>query len=54
MAAHYPSVPARWSDRRERHAAWDLLSRCDFILVGSAVLLSLIGAVMVYSARVSR
>jgi len=50
MAAHYPSVPARWSDRRERHPAWDLVSRCDFILVGSAVLLSLIGAVMVYSA----
>jgi rod shape determining protein RodA len=50
MAVHYPSVPARWSDRRERHPAWELVSRCDFILVGSAVLLSLIGAVMVYSA----
>jgi rod shape determining protein RodA len=50
VAVHYPSVPARWSDRRERHPAWELLSRCDFILVGSAVLLSLIGAVMVYSA----
>jgi hypothetical protein len=50
MAAHYQSVPARWSHRMERHPAWDLVSRCDFILVGSAVLLSLLGAVMVYSA----
>ena len=50
MAVHYPSVPARWSHRKERHPAWELVRHCDFVLVGSAVLLSLIGAVMVYSA----
>ena len=50
MAVHSPSVPARWSHRRERHPAWELVRHCDFILVGSAVVLSLIGAVMVYSA----
>ena len=50
MAVQYPSVPSRWSSRRERHPAWELVRHCDFILVASAVLLSLIGAVMVYSA----
>ena len=50
MAVQYPSVPQRWSVRRERHPAWELLRHCDFVLVGSAFLLSLIGAVMVYSA----
>ena len=50
MAVQYPSVPSRWSSHRERHPVWELVRHCDFILVGSAVLLSLIGAVMVYSA----
>ena len=50
MAVQYPSVPSRWSSRRERHPVWELVRHCDFILVASAVLLSLIGAVMVYSA----
>jgi rod shape determining protein RodA len=50
MAVHYPSVPARWGERRESHPAWELVSRCDFMLVASAIVLSLIGAVMVYSA----
>lgn len=50
MAVHSPSVPARWSHRRERHPLWEAVRHCDFILVGSAVLLSLIGVVMVYSA----
>jgi len=50
MAVHSPSVPARWSHRRERNPAWEIVRHCDFILVASAVVLSLIGAVMVYSA----
>ena len=49
MAVH-PERAARWSSRRERHPVWELLRHCDFVLVASAVLLSLIGAVMVYSA----
>ena len=35
--------PARWSHRRERHPFWELLRHCDFVLVGSALVLSLIG-----------
>ncbi len=50
MAVQYPSVPSRWSARREQHPAWEWLRHCDFLLIASAVLLSLIGAVMVYSA----
>jgi rod shape determining protein RodA len=50
MAVHFPSEPARWSHRRERHPFWEAVRHCDFILVGSAFVLSLIGAVMVYSA----
>jgi rod shape determining protein RodA len=50
MAVQYSSVPSRWSTRRERHPVWELVRHCDFILVASAVLLSFIGAVMVYSA----
>ena len=50
MAVHSPSVPARWSHRRERSPFLEAVRHCDFILVGSALTLSLIGAVMVYSA----
>jgi rod shape determining protein RodA len=50
MAVHPPGVSARWSHRRERHPFWEALRHCDFVLVGSAFVLSLIGAVMVYSA----
>jgi rod shape determining protein RodA len=50
MAVHSTSVPTRWSDRRERHPVLEAVRHCDFVLVGSAVLLSLIGALMIYSA----
>jgi len=50
MAVHYPSVPSRWSSRKEQNPVWALVRHCDFVLVASAILLSLIGAVMVFSA----
>jgi rod shape determining protein RodA len=50
MAVHSASVSTRWSHRKEGSSILEVIRRCDFLLITSAILLSLIGAVMVYSA----
>ena len=50
MATAFPGREAAVTGRRERHWFFPILRHVDFALVGSALALSLIGVVMVYSA----
>jgi len=50
VAVQFPGRPVTAIGRREQHPVIGLLRHLDFVLIGSAILLSLIGVVMVYSA----